>query len=97
MAREYTWAIGAQAAAAELGFDRAFGPPVVTQSYQDLYPGLADPAAFGKVPGDILQVEQLVGVQGEPRPRAILRYIDTAPADGWNGWVPLPFAEAPSQ
>lgn len=91
--RTYTWALGAKDAAAKYGLDTPFGPPVVTERYQDIYPGLGEPEDFERTPGDILVVEQLVGLAGEGRPRGSLRYLDVGPADGWDGWSLIPFEE----
>lgn len=90
-ARAYQWGLGAEAAAARWQLNKPFGPAVVDGRYQDVYPGLDEPARFGKTPGDILIVEQLVGVAGEDRPRGTLRYYDTGPGDGWDGWSFSPF------
>lgn len=92
VANTYTWAPGAEAAANSRSLNKAFGPAVVTSTYADLYGGLGvDPSTYEKEPGDILRVEQLVGVDGEDRPRGKLEYTDTAPGDGWDAWVYLPF------
>lgn len=100
--RTYQWALGAENASKLYGCDTAFGPPVVTAAYENIYPGLGNASSADGQTGEnlvnregaILCVTQLIGVAGEARPRGRIEYNDVGPSDGWDGWAFVPFRAA---